>query len=422
MAIRDAEPADLDALSALAAETLPGAWPRSSLASELSVRGGCIRVDSHAPGPLLGFAILREAAGEAEILALAVAPGERRRGLGRRLVDDAVAWAASRGAGILHLELRGSNRPARALYEAAGFVVRGGRPRYYRDGEDALLMTRDASNPTRPPEAGPPPLRERAEIVWNRDEGGANRRLGLRVAGWTRSEPGQFVMLSAGACGEVVRTDPLLPRPMAVYRENAVPGGAEIEILYKVSGRGTGLLAEARVGERLRLVGPLGRGFAPPRDGVPALLVGGGTGIASLYGLAARSAARGPVSVLLGGRSAGDLMGREDFAQLDLALEVSTEDGSDGRRGLVTELLEEALGRTPQAVVYACGPTPMMRRCAEIAAAAGAPCQVSLENGMACGFGVCLGCAAPVSAGGFALVCRDGPVFEAGDVRWDGLP
>jgi dihydroorotate dehydrogenase electron transfer subunit len=201
-----------------------------------------------------------------------------------------------------------------------------------------------------------------------------------------------------------------------------VAGGGEVEILYKVSGRGTALLAEARPGERVHVVGPLGRGFAPPAEGVPAVLVGGGTGIASLYGLAARCASRGPVRVLLGGRTRGDLMGREDFGALDVALEVATEDGSEGRRGLVTALLEDALAAEPQSTVYACGPTPMMHRCAEIAAVAGVACQVSLENNMACGFGVCLGCAAPVRAGGFALVCRDGPVFEADDVVWEGLP
>ena len=87
----------------------------------------------------------------------------------------------------------------------------------------------------------------------------------------------------------------------------------------------------------------------------------------------------------------------------------------------MTDLLEEELGRGPGARVYACGPTPMMRRCAELADAAGAAACASLENTMACGFGVCLGCAVPVRRGGFALVCRDGPVFAAADVGWEGL-
>ncbi len=265
------------------------------------------------------------------------------------------------------------------------------------------------------------PIRCDAEVVENRAESGPNRRLRLRVPGWPGSEPGQFVMLSPGARAAVERQDPLLPRPMAVYRSAPRDGGGEIEILFKTSGRGTALLAAARPGERVGVVGPLGRGFPEPPAGRPALLVGGGTGIASLHDLAARAAKRGPTRVLLGARTASDLMGEADFEALGVELRVATEDGSRGTRGRVTELLEEALAGAPRASVFACGPTPMMRRAAELAAARGSACFVSLENPMACGFGVCLGCAAPRAVGGFVLVCRDGPVFEAGEIDWERL-
>ncbi len=265
------------------------------------------------------------------------------------------------------------------------------------------------------------PLRAAGEVVANAAEGGANRRLALRVAGWPGFAAGQFLMLSPGVTTEVRRDDPLLPRPMAVYRERPADGTPVVEILYKVSGRGTQLLAAAREGDRVGLVGPLGRGFPAPAPGSRALLVGGGTGIASLYALAAR-AREAEVRVLLGARSAGDLMGREDFAGLGARLEVATEDGSEGQRGLVTELLEAALAEPGDAVVYACGPTPMMRAAADLAERYGRRAWVSLENPMACGFGVCLGCAAPRRGGGFGLVCRDGPVFEAGEVAWEALP
>jgi dihydroorotate dehydrogenase electron transfer subunit len=115
-------------------------------------------------------------------------------------------------------------------------------------------------------------------------------------------------------------------------------------------------------------------------------------------------------------------MGRGDFAELGVPLRVATEDGSEGVRGLVTDLLDAELAPGGAPRVYACGPTPMMRRAAERAAAAGAPCHVSLENAMACGFGVCLGCAAPLAGGGFGLVCRQGPVFDAGRIAWGSLP
>ncbi|HEY5658937.1 MAG TPA: dihydroorotate dehydrogenase electron transfer subunit [Myxococcota bacterium] len=267
------------------------------------------------------------------------------------------------------------------------------------------------------------PVRARAEVLWLRNEGGENRRLALAIEGWPGFEPGQFVMLSPGPLTSVRRSDPLLPRPMAVYRERTAAGGAHIEILFKRQGRGTALLAESAPGQQIELLGPLGRPFTEPAPEERPVLVGGGTGVASIYALAARLAARGrPAEVLLGAGTASDLMAEADFAELGVALRVATEDGSRGHRGLVTELLVPALEAPGAARVYACGPTGMMQRCAELATERGHSCAVSLENPMACGFGVCLGCAAPLRAGGFALVCRDGPVFEASAVDWEGLP
>jgi dihydroorotate dehydrogenase electron transfer subunit len=221
---------------------------------------------------------------------------------------------------------------------------------------------------------------------------------------------------------------------MAVYREHAGSSrgdAREVELLYRVVGRGTTLLAEAEPGDRVSIVGPLGEGF--PLAGVtleagapegPALLVGGGTGIASLFELARSLAAqRREVVVLLGARSEADLTGRSDFAELGVELVCTTEDGSYGQHGRVTEPLAERLaapGHVPS--VYAVGPTPMMRACAALAERHGAACMVSLENPMACGFGVCLGCAAPRAEGGFSLVCRAGPVFDAREIDWEGLP
>ena len=221
---------------------------------------------------------------------------------------------------------------------------------------------------------------------------------------------------------------------MAVYREHGAlarsdsfGGEREIELLYRVVGRGTTLLSEAMPGQTISIVGPLGEGF--PLDdfgsgGGPALLVGGGTGIASLYELArALSRAGRSVVVLLGARSRDDLTGRADFAALGVELVCTTEDGSDGIEGRVTEPLVARLAEHRSAAsVFAVGPTPMMRACAELAARYDAACLVSLENPMACGFGVCLGCAAPRAEGGFALVCREGPVFDAREIDWEGLP
>ncbi|MDG2335661.1 MAG: dihydroorotate dehydrogenase electron transfer subunit [Myxococcota bacterium] len=277
------------------------------------------------------------------------------------------------------------------------------------------------SNPPAPSR----PLRVAAEVLENAVEGPGNHRLVLAIPGWPGAEPGQFVMLSPGGSSEAERTDPLLPRPMAVYRGHAAARGgrAEVEFLLKVTGRGTRLLADLAPGQSIRLVGPLGSAFAPVVPGKRAILVGGGTGIASLYELASRGAADAEVHVILGARSEGDLMGVDDFEALEVDCHITTEDGSRGRKGRVTDALAELLEAPgPPAELFACGPTPMMHACAKIAQEQRLECQVSLENNMACGFGVCLGCAVPVHSGGYSLVCRAGPVYPADQVVWEGLP
>lgn len=270
------------------------------------------------------------------------------------------------------------------------------------------------------------PVRGFGKVLANEADGHGHR-LTLEVPDWPGARPGQFLMIGPGAVASVPRRDPLLPRPMAVYRDLGSDGASalpRIEILYHVVGRGTALLAEAESGDSISVVGPLGQGFAIEAGSHPALLVGGGTGIASLYELAVALAAVGrPVTVLLGARTTPDLIGRSDFEALDVERVYATEDGSLGETGRVTEPLARRLSEAPpNTTVFACGPTPMMKACAELAEAHGVRCFVSLENPMACGFGVCLGCAAPRREGGFSLVCRQGPVFDAREIDWEGLP
>ena len=272
------------------------------------------------------------------------------------------------------------------------------------------------------------PIRGHGEVVSNVVDGNG-RKLRLRVEDWPGASPGQFVMVGAGPESSVPRRDPLLPRPMAVFRDLGPEGEAsrEVELLYRVVGRGTTLLSEAKEGDTVSIVGPLGESFPVDGGTGPALLAGGGTGIASLYELARALAAQGRETVvMLGARGEKDLIGRGDFAALaseGVELVCATEDGSVGVAGFVTVPLGERLAAAgSDATVFAVGPTPMMRACADLAAEAGAPCLVSLENPMACGFGVCLGCAAPRAEGGFSLVCKAGPVFDAREIAWEGLP
>jgi dihydroorotate dehydrogenase electron transfer subunit len=229
-------------------------------------------------------------------------------------------------------------------------------------------------------------------------------RVLVDVPDWPGHRAGQFAML--GLDPELSHRDPLLARPMAIYRVFE----GKLEFRFKVVGRGTRLLSELPRGALLSVLGPLGNGFPSPAPG--DWLVGGGTGIASLYELA-RDAQSG-VRVRLGGRSRADILGLEDFEKLGCDLAVATDDGSHGTRGLVTELAAPRAGET----VFACGPDGMMRRAHELASAAGAHCLVSLENNMACGYGVCLGCAVRTKAG-FRYVCTHGPVFASDALGWE---
>jgi len=225
----------------------------------------------------------------------------------------------------------------------------------------------------------------------------------IALPGFPPHRPGQFAMLQLDP--GFSRRDPLLPRPMAIYRRE----GDILEFRFKVVGRGTAALARSPLGTRIGVLGPLGNGFALPPGA--CVLVGGGTGIASLYEIA--SQASGPVQVALGGRSRADVLGLADFEALPVELRIATEDGSAGHRGLVTELLD----LRPEHEVLACGPHGMLARVHQLARDAGARCWVSLESPMACGFGICLGCVIPTRSG-LRYVCTHGPVFAAGELEW----
>ncbi|MHB8533551.1 MAG: dihydroorotate dehydrogenase electron transfer subunit [Solirubrobacteraceae bacterium] len=221
--------------------------------------------------------------------------------------------------------------------------------------------------------------------------------------------PGQFAMLAAAerwGGGEDER--PFLARAFSYARH----AGGEAQFLLEDVGPGTRRLCELREGEAVEVLGPLGTPFTPPDPGPPipcALLVGGGVGIAPLAilqdalerdGLATR--------VLLGFRDGA----RAPAAELLRDAAVATDDGSAGRRGLVTELMAEELRAGP-AAVFACGPAPMLEAVRALSERTGVPAQLALESGMACGFGACFGCVVPTREGGYVRVCVDGPVLDS---------
>jgi len=229
-------------------------------------------------------------------------------------------------------------------------------------------------------------------------------------------EPGQFLHLQLPD-----DTDPLLRRPYTVFRVDET----SVDILFQVVGKGSGLLADLQVGDPVRVLGPLGRGFTSPSEDATALIVAGGVGMASLLLLVERLASEGvSTRVFLGSRSRQYFLCREDLAALDVPLDVATDDGTEGHHGFVTDLAAEVLDREAPANphVYACGPTPMMKALAKITGDRGIPTQVALENRMGCALGVCLGCVVPVeSANGltYERVCTEGPVFDARRVVWE---
>ena len=302
-------------------------------------------------------------------------------------------------------------------------------------------------------------------------------RLTLRLDHFPDTEPGQFVQV---ACRDAVDGDAeprtfqwqpgerldvadadllgrraTLRRPFSLAGRRDASGGVEIDLIHRTVGVGTDWLAGLAVGHPVSVIGPLGNRFAPPAGGGPALLVGGGVGIPPMLYLAQRWQGRRavafagavtrellPLTITADApppAHAGDvdpLYNVAEFARHGVPAVVATDDGSYGFRGFVTQALERYLDRwfarpgVPRPTVYTCGPEPMMRRVAALAAARDLGCQVAVERAMACGMGTCQSCvikvrkpdpAAPPLAGSdwaYRLACTDGPVFAAADLLW----
>jgi NAD(P)H-flavin reductase len=260
--------------------------------------------------------------------------------------------------------------------------------------------------------AAPAPLERRLLTVLGVDELGAYRVLRVADVETPEPQPGQFAMLAAAerwGGGEDER--PYLARAFSVARRRV----GESHFLLEDVGPGTKRLCELREGDGLWALGPLGRGFSPPSERRRALLVGGGVGIAPLAILqdALEAEAEREVTVLLGFRDGA----RAEGAALLRGARVATDDGSVGHHGLLTELLAEEIERDTRAVVYACGPAPMLEAVRAMCAERDVPAQLALEAGMACGFGACFGCAVPKRGGGYLRVCLDGPVLDAQELE-----
>jgi len=226
-------------------------------------------------------------------------------------------------------------------------------------------------------------------------------------------QPGQFAHVRV-----LPLKDALLRRPFSIFQVE----GDTFSILYKTVGQGTGALARMNPGAELGVIAPLGHGFTVPKPGGETpLLVAGGYGMAAMYLLAQRSPQKGIVFV--GGRRRVDILCEKEFQALGWDVRVTTEDGSHGEKGLVTRpLIEELQWKVPQRKVFACGPTPMLRAVGKIAEKFDVPAELSMDEHMCCGVGVCLTCVIPVRTGNgweYQRTCTEGPVFDAEQIVWE---
>ncbi len=228
----------------------------------------------------------------------------------------------------------------------------------------------------------------------------------LEAEGMTPEGPDQFVHVKCGHSR-------LLRRPISIcdWEENL------LRIVFEVRGEGTEWLSRRKAGDRLDVLGPLGRGFRMDREG-RYLLVGGGIGVPPMLGCAKWTAERS--TAVLGFRSADRAMLSKDFQKSCKEIFLCSDDGSIGRHGFVDAQVRDILEKDKDFTeVLACGPKPMLKNVAAVAAGFGVPCQVSMEERMACGVGACLGCAIQMADGTMQHVCKDGPVFDAGEVDWN---
>jgi len=264
------------------------------------------------------------------------------------------------------------------------------------------------------------PFGRRACAVVETHASGGYRVFSLLDGEGPEPEPGQFYMLAAERHWEERGGRPFLPRAFSVADAESLGDGVRLDFLIEGIGPGTERLCELEPGERVRVNGPLGNSFSPPRELAPgaagAILVGGGIGIAPLALWRKKLAARNiPARVLLGFRDEEHSGGLDDlFACCEVA--VASDDGHIGLHGFVTDLLSAMLAGDDagSAAVYACGPPPMLDAVAALCGERGVACELAIESPMACGYGACYGCAVPKPDGGYMRLCVDGPVVRAG--------
>jgi dihydroorotate dehydrogenase electron transfer subunit len=255
---------------------------------------------------------------------------------------------------------------------------------------------------------------EKTRVLWNKELTPSCYRIGFKCNKYSSAKPGQFIMLRFAD-----QINPLLRRPFSIHRLISKDGAIEgIEVLYKVVGKCTKKLSMCVEGDIINIVGPLGNAFITSDNYNNVFIVAGGVGVAPMLFLASYLQKNTDISkctVFLGSRSKHDLLCKDDFLRLGMKVLFATEDGSAGRKGLVTDILETSIKENHPDIIYGCGPTAMLKSLALISEMHSIPCRVSIETIMACGIGACLGCAveSKKTPEKYLHVCLDGPVFDA---------
>jgi len=263
-------------------------------------------------------------------------------------------------------------------------------------------------------------IEQETEILFNRMIASETFLLGLKSPEIVAAaKPGQFVMVrvSSGIA-------PLLRRPFSIC---GIKEEDQFLILYRVVGRGTAMLTEKKEGEKLSILGPLGKGFELPKTHETPLLIGGGIGVAPLFFLSQTLKAI-DIEFMMGFGSSKEIIDMNGIVVLNANVSIATDDGTVGHNGLVTDLLEEYLkkhvAKKDSFSIFTCGPVPMLKRVVDIAIHGSIPCQSSLEAFMACGLGACQGCAIKADSKEsreYYHVCRDGPVFPIQSLDWKSI-
>jgi len=385
--------ADLDEILKIERTNFHDPWERSFFETELTYESSiCLKLCKQ--NKIISYIIIRPLVDEVHILNLATHSSHKRKGMARKLLKHAIDNLIS--GKLLLLEVRNSNEAARKLYEGFGFQVLYKRKGYYADGEDALVMIRKLNKVSD----------HEATLIKTEELSKDIISMWLEIKG-LEFDPGQFLMLQVPGFP--------LRRPFVIADKD----GNKIRTIFKLRGKGTATLKTLSVGTKLSVMAPLGNPFTMPEKGFTPLLVGGGIGIVTLLPLAKELSKGHDVRTLVGADTRDSLILSDEIKEHSQVI-TCTDDGTCGLKCNVVELTKKYIEKNKgRYCIYSCGPTPMLKELSRLAEEKKIKCYVSLEERMACGVGACLCCAVKTSDG-IKRVCKDGPVFESTQVKWEG--